>query len=191
MIGIVLLGPPGVGKGTQAERIVESLDIPWISTGHIFRTNIKSGTELGRMAQSYIDRGKYVPDEVTIPMVEARFTADDVKKGFLLDGFPRTLTQAHALRDILAAQGLELTMVLELDAPNEVLVKHMTKRAAEQGRSDDNPEVFAQRLEEYHCLTEPIATYYADQDLLVSINGVGTIPEVSARIMALPQLAGQ
>ncbi len=191
MIGIVLLGPPGVGKGTQAERIVECLDIPWISTGSIFRANIRGGTELGQLASAYIDKGKYVPDDVTIPMVAARFTADDVCKGFLLDGFPRTLTQAHALRDILAAQGLKLTTVLELNAPNDVLVKHMMKRAAEQGRSDDKPEVFAQRLEEYHHLTEPIATYYADQDLLVSVSGIGTIQEVSDRIMALPELAAE
>lgn len=189
MIGAVLLGPPGVGKGTQAKRLSERLGIPWISTGSIFRANIREETELGLLAASYIDRGKYVPDEITIPMVQVRFTADDVREGFLLDGFPRTLAQAHALRDILAAQGLELTMVLEITAPNDVLVKHMIKRAAEEGRSDDNPAVFAQRLKEYHHLTEPIATYYADQDLLVSISGIGSIEEVSDRILNLPQLA--
>ncbi len=188
MTGIVLLGPPGVGKGTQARQIVAQLGIPNISTGHIFRSNMKAGTELGRLAASYIDQGTFVPDSVTTPMVAARFTADDVRRGFLLDGYPRNLTQAHSLRDILAGEGLTLDVVIELDAPEEILVKQMSRRAEIEGRSDDKPEVFARRLNEYKTRTEPIATYYADQDLLAVVDGVGTIEEVSARILALPAL---
>ncbi len=190
MIGIVLLGPPGVGKGTQADRIVSKLGIPAISTGHIFRSNMKAGTELGRMAASYIDRGTFVPDSITTPMVEARMSADDVRDGFLLDGYPRNLDQAHALRDMLAKLSLELTVVIELCAPNDVLVKHMAKRAVEEGRSDDRPEVFSRRLSEYYERTEPIATYYADQDLLEVVDGVGSIDDVTERVLSLPQFVG-
>lgn len=190
MTGIVMLGAPGVGKGTQAAKIVERLGIPAISTGNIFRTNIKAGTELGLLAKKYIDQGTFVPDSVTTPMVAARFTADDVKRGFLLDGYPRNLAQAHSLRDILAQEGLALDLVIELDAPEEVLVNHMMNRAKKEGRSDDKPEVFARRLAEYRERTEPIATYYADQDLLAVVDGVGTIDEVTARIFDLPVLKG-
>lgn len=185
MTSLVLMGPPGVGKGTQARIISQALGIPAISTGQIFRTNIHSRSELGILAQQYIDRGELVPDSVTNPMVEARLSSPDVKNGFLLDGYPRSVEQAHVLRDILPKYGLELDLVLDITAPSEVLIEHLQKRASEESRSDDRPEVFAHRLEEYHLRTEPIATYYADQDLLETVNGVGTIEEVSARIFAV------
>lgn len=183
MTGLILLGPPGVGKGTQAKLIAERLSIPTISTGHIFRTNIKAGTEMGKVAAEYMNQGAFVPDSVTNPMIEARLSAPDVLNGFLLDGYPRTLDQAHVLRDILAATGLKLDAVIAIEAPREVLVERMTRRAVIESRSDDNPEVFAHRLEEYEDRTEPIATYYADQDLLESVDGSGSVEDVEAGLI--------
>ncbi len=182
MTGIIFLGAPGVGKGTQAAILAEKLGIPAISTGAIFRANIDQGTELGNLAQDYMNRGELVPDSVTNSMVAARLSADDVREGFLLDGYPRNLDQALKLRDILAEKGLTLDVVIEIDAPEEVLVRQMLNRAQQESRVDDTPEVFAKRLEEYHRQTAPIATYYADQDLVVTVDGVGTIEEVSARV---------
>ncbi len=182
MSAVILLGPPGVGKGTQAKWLAEALDIPAISTGQIFRTNIADGTELGKLAQIFIDHGEFVPDTITNPMVEARLGAPDAKKGFVLDGYPRSLPQAHALRDVLAKEDMHLDAVLELTAPEEVLVDRMKKRAGEEHRADDRDEVFEHRIAVYHERTEPLATYYADLDLLDVIDASGSFEEV-ARLM--------
>ncbi len=185
MTAIVLLGAPGAGKGTQAARIARRLGIPAISTGEIFRSNIAEGTELGRLAQSYMDRGEFVPDSVTDPMVRVRLRAPDAAGGFLLDGYPRTLDQAHALRDMLAKMGTELDVVLEIEVDEDEAVARMLHRATEQNRTDDTEPVMRHRMEVYHRLTEPMATYYADQDLLEVVSGTGGVDDVTARIFAV------
>lgn len=185
MTSLILLGPPAVGKGTQALWLSEFLHVPAISTGQIFRSNIDEGTELGRLADSYIGQGKFVPDSVTVPMVDARFSAPDVRDGFILDGFPRNIDQAHALRDLLAKHGLTLDVVVELDAPDEVVIQRLQHRARVEGRSDDRVEVFVERLRDYHQLTEPIATYYADQDLLEVVDATLDVDSVREEVMAV------
>ena len=185
MTAMILLGPPAVGKGTQAVWLAECLGVPTISTGQIFRSNIEDGTELGRLADSYISKGKFVPDSITVPMVDARLSAPDVEGGFILDGFPRNLDQAHALRDLLASRGVKLDIVLELEAPEGVVVERLQNRAGVEHRSDDKVDVFIQRLKDYHELTEPIATYYADQDLLEVIDANQDREGVHDAIMAV------
>ena len=185
MTVVILLGPPGAGKGTQASRIAERLNIPAISTGDIFRANMAEGTEIGKQAQAYMDRGEFVPDSVTNAMVKARLAAPDTAKGFLLDGYPRSVEQAHVLRDMLLDLGKSIDVVLEIQVDEDEVVERMLKRAQEQHRTDDTEPVIRHRLEIYHELTEPMATYYADQDLLQAIDGRGTIDEVSERIFAV------
>ncbi len=185
MTRVIFLGPPAVGKGTQATWLAEKIGIPTVSTGQIFRSNIDEGTELGRLADSYISRGKFVPDSITVPMVDARLSAPDVEDGFILDGFPRNLNQAHALRDLLAKRGVSLDVVIELEAPEEVVVERLQMRAGVENRSDDRVDVFVQRLQDYHELTEPIATYYADQDLLEVVDAAKTREEIHEDILAV------
>lgn len=187
---IVLLGPPGVGKGTQAEIIGTKLNIPSISTGQIFRDNVDNGTELGVLASQYLDRGEFVPDEVTTTMVDNRLDEPDVANGFLLDGYPRTLEQAAALQELLAKRGLEIGAVVSLEAPEDVAIAHLSERAKQSGRSDDKPEVFRKRLRVYHELTEPISSYYEDNGLLQRVDASGTIEEVSANVFAALEAAG-
>ncbi|MBV7363472.1 adenylate kinase [Actinomycetaceae bacterium TAE3-ERU4] len=182
MTRMVLIGPPGAGKGTQAKHICEKLNIPHISTGEIFRQNISEGTELGVRAKDYIEKGEYVPDSVTVPMVKARLQCPDTKDGFLLDGFPRTVAQARVLHDLLASIDSDLDMVLEITADTEEVIKRMLNRAKVEHRPDDTEDVIRHRLEVYRELTEPIATYYEEHDLLIQVDGLGTIEEVSARI---------
>lgn len=187
MTSVILLGPPGVGKGTQSVWLAELLEVPAISTGQIFRNNIDEKTELGAIAQRYIGRGEFVPDSVTIPMVATRLTAPDVEQGFILDGYPRNLEQAHALRDMLAARGMHLDVVIELAAPVSVLVERLEGRAIAEGREDDTAEVFRRRLEIYREQTEPIATYYADQDLLEVVDAAQSKEDVRDAMMAVVQ----
>lgn len=185
MTTIILLGAPGAGKGTQARLIAERLGIPAISTGEIFRSNMASDTELGRRAREYMDRGEFVPDSVTNPMVRARLAAPDTEGGFLLDGYPRTLSQAHVLRDLLADLGKSIDVVLAIEVNENEVVERILKRAEEQHRSDDTEEIIRHRLEVYHEATEPIATYYADQDLLETVDGSGTVEDVFSRIVTV------
>ena len=179
---ILILGAPGAGKGTQAKRIAKALQIPAISTGAIFRQNMKDRTELGQKAQSYMDAGEFVPDSVTNPMVEARLSAPDVAGGYLLGGYPRTVEQAFYLRDALAATGRDLDLVLEIAVELDEVVERLLKRAEIEGRADDTEPVIRRRLEVYKDQTEPMVTYYADQDKLVQVDGVGTVDEVWERI---------
>ncbi|WP_218961845.1 adenylate kinase [Actinomyces ruminis] len=181
---MVILGPPGAGKGTQAARICERLGIPAISTGDIFRANVAGGTELGRQAKQYMDAGEYVPDSVTNAMVADRLSAADAADGFLLDGYPRTEAQVHELDSMLAAADLSLDVVLEITADAEVVVQRLLGRAAEQGRADDTEPVIRRRLEVYAEQTEPLATLYEQRGLLVRVDGVGALDEVTDRIMA-------
>ena len=185
MTVVILLGPPGAGKGTQASRIAERLGIPAISTGDIFRANMAAGTEIGKQAQAYMDRGEFVPDSVTNAMVKARLAAPDAADGFLLDGYPRSVEQAHVLRDMLLDLGKSIDVVLEIQVDEDEVVERMLKRAQEQHRTDDTEPVMRHRLEVYHQQTEPVATYYVDQDLLEVVDGSGTIDEVTARIFAI------
>ena len=180
---MVLLGPPGAGKGTQAARICGRLSIPAISTGDIFRANVAGATELGRRAQQYMDRGEYVPDSVTNAMVRSRLAADDAARGFLLDGYPRTEAQVHELDAILAASGLALDIVLEITADSEAVVARLLTRASEQNRADDTEPVIRRRLEVYAESTAPLAGLYAERDLLVQVDGMGEIDVVTGRIM--------
>ena len=179
---ILILGAPGAGKGTQAKRTAKALQIPAISTGAIFRQNMKDRTELGQKAQSYMDAGEFVPDSVTNPMVEARLSAPDVAGGYLLDGYPRTIEQAFYLRDALAATGRDLDLVLEIAVELDEVVERLLKRAEIEGRADDTEPVIRRRLEVYKDQTEPMVTYYADQDKLAQVDGVGTVDEVWERI---------
>ena len=185
MTVVILLGPPGAGKGTQASRIAERLGIPAISTGDIFRANMAEDTEIGKQAQAYMDRGEFVPDSVTNAMVKARLAAPDAADGFLLDGYPRSVEQAHVLRDMLLDLGKSIDVVLEIQVDEDEVVERMLKRAQEQHRTDDTEPVMRHRLEVYHQQTEPVATYYVDQDLLEVVDGSGTNDEVTARIFSI------
>jgi len=184
MSRLVLLGPPGAGKGTQAVRLAGTLGIPAVSTGDIFRRNVTEGTELGVTAKSYMDAGDYVPDTVTNAMVADRLAQPDAVDGFLLDGYPRTADQVSELDRMLQVQGVVLECVVEITADTDEVVKRLTLRAAEQGRSDDTEEVFRHRFEVYAEQTAPLAQLYADRGLLVQVDGMGEVDEVTARLLA-------
>lgn len=180
---LVILGPPGAGKGTQAAKIADKLGIPAISTGDIFRANVAERTELGQVAQRYMDAGEYVPDEVTNAMVADRIAQDDAKGGFLLDGYPRTAPQVAELDRMLEGAGLALDAVIELTADNDEVVSRLLGRAEEQGRADDTESVIRRRLEIYHEQTAPLVEIYTDRDLLVEVDGLGEIDEVTERLL--------
>ncbi len=181
---LVLLGPPGAGKGTQAVRISEHLAVPAISTGDIFRANIKGGTELGRKAQEYSDRGELVPDEITNAMVRDRLAQDDVRGGFLLDGYPRNVAQVAELEAILVELGTPLDVALEITADPEVVTERLLGRAAIEGRVDDTEDVIRRRLDVYAEQTAPVSSQYADRGLLVQVDGIGAVEDVTDRILA-------
>ena len=180
---MVLLGPPGAGKGTQADRIAERLGIPAISTGDIFRANVAGATELGTQAKAYMDKGEYVPDSITNAMVADRIAQADCENGFLLDGYPRTTAQVGELDSMLKASGLALDVVVEITADAEAVVARLLKRAGEQGRADDTEPVIRRRLEVYAESTAPLADLYAERALLVQVDGMGEIDVVTGRIM--------
>ncbi|MDX2601366.1 adenylate kinase [Streptomyces caniscabiei] len=208
---IVLVGPPGAGKGTQAAFLAQNLSIPHISTGDLFRANISKQTELGKLAKSYMDKGELVPDEVTIAMAKDRMEQPDAEHGFLLDGFPRNVSQAEALDVTLRDESMNLDAVLDLEVPEEEVVKriagrricrndsahvfHVTyKQPKQEGvcdtcggelyqRDDDSEETVRKRLEVYHTQTEPIIDYYKAQGLVVTISALGPVEEVTQRAM--------
>ena len=181
---LLIMGPQGVGKGTQAALLAEHFNIPTVSTGDIFRYNIKNKTELGVEALKYIDKGELVPDELTNKIVKDRLAMDDAKNGWILDGYPRNASQVEALDAILGELDTPLDAVVALDADHDVLMERMKKRAAEQGRADDTPEAIAKRLETYEKETAPLLDIYEARGLLVVVNGVGDIDEISGRIIS-------
>ncbi len=181
---LVLLGPPGAGKGTQAGRLAEHLRVPAVSTGDIFRRNVEDGTELGRSARRYLDAGEYVPDEVTNAMVADRLAEPDAARGFLLDGYPRTAAQVARLDEVLAAAGTELDVALELLADEDEVVARLVNRASTQGRSDDTEDVVRRRLALYTEQTRPLAATYAARGQLLRVDGTGAVDQVGDRIVA-------
>jgi adenylate kinase len=193
-VRVVLLGPPGAGKGTQAEIIAGRLGVPAISTGDIFRANVSGQTELGRQAKTYMDAGDLVPDEITVAMVSDRLAEPDAKVGFLLDGFPRTIAQAEQLRDSLAETGHSLNRCLELVVDEEELVRRLSgRRMLVDGewvqRDDDKPETVRHRLEVYREQTAPLSKFYDRAGLLSQIDAIGEVDEVTRR--ALEALGAQ
>ena len=209
---MVMLGAPGAGKGTQAIKIADKYDIPHISTGDIFRANIKGGTELGQKAKSYIDKGELVPDEVTIGMLLDRIAQDDCKNGYVLDGFPRTIPQAESLTEALKSQGDRIDFALNIDVPDEAIIKRMSGRRAcpkcgatyhivyaapktenicdKCGteliiRSDDKPETVKDRLNVYHQQTEPLIAYYKTAGVLREVDGTQELPKVFEDVVAI------
>jgi adenylate kinase len=180
---IVLLGPPGAGKGTQAVQVACRFNAPHIATGDIFRANVASGTELGRAAQEYMDRGDLVPDDVVIAMVMERLAEDDCDGGFVLDGFPRTVNQAEALDRRLVDLGAPLHAVLCIEAGEEELLRRLAGRAAAQHRADDAEQTIRHRLEVFAIKTRPLIDYYAHRGLLVNVDAIGPIEVVTKRIL--------
>jgi len=180
---VILMGPPGAGKGTQAARIAARFGIPAVSTGDIFRDNIKNRTELGQQVEKILSSGGYVPDEVTNDIVRDRLAQDDAREGFLLDGYPRTTGQVDALDAMLAERGHRLDAAVELTVDEDTIVGRLTNRAGEQGRADDSEEVVRERQAIYRAETAPLIDLYREHGVLVRIDGMGTVDEVTARIV--------
>ena len=183
MIRLLLIGAPGAGKGTQAEKLSAAYSIPAISTGDIFRHNVKNETELGKQAKAFMDRGEYVPDSLTNDLVRDRLSQADAKSGFLLDGYPRTAEQVVELDSILESQGNKLDVVVQLTADTDEVVRRLLNRAIEQGRADDTEDVIRRRLEVYEEQTAPLTSVYAERGLLVTVDGLGEVDEVTGRIL--------
>jgi len=181
---LLIIGAPGAGKGTQAVRLAERFGVPAISTGDIFRANIKGGTELGKLAQSYTDKGELVPDSVTNDMVRDRLAQADVVEGFLLDGYPRNVAQVAELKVILRELGVTLDGAVEITADADAVVARLLKRAEIEGRVDDNEDVIRHRLEVYAEQTAPVSAEYEADGVLVRVDGLGDIDDVTARLVA-------
>lgn len=190
MSRLVIMGPQGSGKGTQAARIAQELGVPAISTGDIFRANIKGDTDLGRLARSYSDRGELVPDEVTNAMVRDRLAAPDAAAGFLLDGYPRNAAQVAELDAILAEAGTPLEGVIALDVPRGELLSRIAERARVEGRSDDTPDAIDRRLAVYEDQTSPLLAEYGERGILISVPGVGDVMQITTTILAGLEDAG-
>lgn len=183
MINIVLFGKPGAGKGTQAEFLKGKYNLVHLSTGDIFRFNIKNETELGQLAKTYMDKGDLVPDEVTIKMLESEVDKNQDSAGFLFDGFPRTIAQAQALDAFLATKNEEITATVALEADDEILVARLLERGKTSGRPDDqDEEKIRNRYQEYNEKTAPLMEYYTEQNKFYPVNGIGSITEITERL---------
>ena len=182
MLNVVIFGAPGSGKGTQSERIVEKFGINHISTGDVLRAEIKNGTELGKTAKGYIDQGQLIPDELMIDIVASVFDSFKDSKGVIFDGFPRTIAQAGALKQMLADRGQAVSVMLDLDVPEEELMTRLIKRGQESGRADDNEETIKKRLLVYHSQTAPLIDWYKNEGVYKHIQGLGTMDGIFADI---------
>ncbi len=180
---LVLLGPPGSGKGTQAARLKEHLQVPHISTGDLLRAEVAAGSKLGLEAKEVMARGELVSDAILLGMLEDRFSRDDTKNGFILDGYPRNLAQAGALGKLLEKIGQKFDAAVQLDVPTELLVERIAGRAQAEGRADDTPESVRTRLQVYTDQTAPVIEYYRNQGELTVVDGVGSLDEVFSRIV--------
>ncbi len=185
MLDIVIFGAPGSGKGTQSERIVEKFGIDHISTGDVLRAEIKKGTELGKTAKGYIDQGQLLPDELIIDILATTLDSLTDSKGVIFDGFPRTIPQAEALKDMLAKRDRKVSVMLDLDVPEEELMVRLVKRGQESGRADDNEETIRKRLVVYHTQTAPLIDWYKQEGTYRRIYGVGTMDAIFADIAAV------
>ena len=182
MLNIVIFGAPGSGKGTQSERIVEKYGINHISTGDVLRAEIKNGTELGKTAKGYIDQGQLIPDELMIDILASVFDSFKDSKGVIFDGFPRTIAQAEALKKMLAERGQDVSVMVDLDVPEEELMVRLIKRGKDSGRADDNEETIKKRLHVYHSQTAPLIDWYKNEKKYQHINGLGTMESIFAEI---------
>ncbi|WP_100809910.1 MULTISPECIES: adenylate kinase [unclassified Microbacterium] len=187
---LLIVGPQGSGKGTQGVRIAEAYDIPVVSTGDVFRANIKDGTELGQRVQQIVEQGRLVPDELTSEIVRDRLAQPDAAAGFLLDGYPRNLGQVAHLDDFLASRDESLDAVIELRVPRTESIARLGLRAAQEGRSDDTDDVIAHRLDIYENETAPILDVYGERGIVATIDGVGTLDEITGRIFAALEARG-
>ncbi len=178
MLNVVIFGAPGSGKGTQSERIVEKYALNHISTGDVLRNEIKNGTKLGETAKGYIDQGQLIPDELMIDILASVFDSFTQSKGVIFDGFPRTIAQAEALKEMLNKRGQAISIMLELDVPEEELMDRLIKRGKESGRADDNAETIQKRLTVYHTQTAPLIDWYKKEKLHAHINGLGTMDSI-------------
>jgi adenylate kinase len=179
MINLILFGPPGSGKGTQAQKLVEKYGIAHLSTGDMFRYELGNNTELGQLAKSYMDKGQLVPDSVTIAMLQQRMESDRVKNGFILDGFPRTIAQAEALDVLLNEKNIKMTAMISLVVDEEELISRLLNRGKSSGRADDvNESIIRKRLQVYRDETTPVYDYYDAQKIAVQVNGMGSIDEI-------------
>ena len=182
MLNIVIFGAPGSGKGTQSERIVEKYGINHISTGDVLRAEIKNGTELGKTAKGYIDQGQLIPDELMIDILASVFDSFKDSKGVIFDGFPRTIAQVEALKKMLAERGQDVSVMVDLDVPEEELMVRLIKRGKDSGRADDNEETIKKRLHVYHSQTAPLIDWYKNEKKYQHINGLGTMEGIFAEI---------
>ena len=182
MLNIVIFGAPGSGKGTQSERIVEKYGINHISTGDVLRAEIKNGTELGKTAKGYIDQGQLIPDELMIDILASVFDSFKDSKGVILDGFPRTIAQAEALKKMLAERGQDVSVMVDLEVPEDELMVRLIKRGKDSGRADDNEETIKKRLHVYHSQTAPLIDWYKNEKKYQHINGLGTMEGIFAEI---------
>lgn len=191
LMRLVLIGSPGSGKGTQAERLQKALGVPHISTGDLLRAAVREGSALGQQAKAVMDAGNLVSDDIMLGILEERLAAADVDDGFILDGYPRTLPQADALASLLRRLGQPLDVVVELQVPIEKIVERTRKRFEAEGRADDDPETVRKRLEVFARQTAPVVEYYRRQGELCTVDGVGSIDEVYARILAVLPATGR
>ena len=182
MLNIVIFGAPGSGKGTQSEKIVEKYGINHISTGDVLRAEIKNGTELGKTAKGYIDQGQLIPDELMIDILASVFDSFKDSKGVIFDGFPRTIAQAEALKKMLAERGQDVSVMVDLEVPEDELMVRLIKRGKDSGRADDNEETIKKRLHVYHSQTAPLIDWYKNEKKYQHINGLGTMEGIFAEI---------
>lgn len=178
MFNLVLFGPPGSGKGTQSENIISKFGLMHVSTGDLLRAEKKAETPLGLEAKKFMDNGELVPDEVVIGMISSKIDANPEAKGFIFDGFPRTVAQAEALDKLLLFKNTPINLVISLEVKEEELITRLVERGKESGRADDNEEVITKRIKEYHAKTAPVADFYKEQNKLVSVEGIGSISDI-------------